>query len=601
MSQDVAPTARRVAKATADGPWAVPVPPGATFGPVKWLLLVLLIACPAKPSADALVADAERLLDEGPDGDAATLSRVRDLAQEATQLDPQNDRAWALLGLALYDSERALDLGVTADRAEALRQAESHWRRALDLNPKNVDALIGLARIVAEPGTEDALLASIDLLKRGTEAVPQNVDLWLYLGIAWFDLARYAEAERALLEATKTHGDEPEVDTLAEAERYLGRIYTDQKRFPEAEAHLKKSIAALDVFRAEEETDNGCPYQALGRLYAQMGRHDAVWALYETAADIAEHTPVHLYIAALKSYEFGEHERAAAYLDRAEQADGRHHPRVEDASGRYHTLRGYLALAKQDTAEARRRFEAAKALDPDGSAVGLGHLAIVELDHAAAAAQFAPVLAWDMDQRKQGLESTVLDVARFTYKMAGIGRAWVHANAGDHDEALRWFDVVLADQPDEVLALLGRGNSLLALGRDAQALVAFDRVLAMQDGNRYARSGRAAVLANRGESEAAEAEYRAAASAEGYTCPHRGLGLLYLKQGRVDEARGELEKAVSIDPELGYRKFVALARIYVSEARWDEADALLVKALQNRPDGESALALRAEIAQRRTP
>ena len=557
--------------------------------------LILLCAC-GRPSAADLLDQAEVLLDGDPEGASEALVRVASLTARATALEPRNPRAWALRWLAAYDRERALDIGMTDARKAALVEAEAHWKTAVSLDPGNVEALVGLARIEGEAGTDKALLAQIARLERALQTEPENFDVWLYVGIAHFGRRDYAAAEAALLKAV-TPGEQGEVDTLAEAERYLGRIYTDQGRFEEAEAHLKQSVAALDIYRAEEETDNGCPYQALGRLYAQMGRHDEVWALYETAADIAGQTPVHLYIAALKSYDLGDHARAAGWLDRAEAAPGRHHPRVEDATGRYATLRGYLALSDQDLDEAERRFTAAASLDPDGAAVGRGHLAIARQDHDSARPNLERVAGWDMGQQKVGMESTVLDVARFTYKMANIGLGWIEANEGRHDAAIERFDRVLTDQPDDLLARLGRGNSALATERLDAALASFDRVLALQPGNRYARSGRAAVLAGRGQLEQAEAEYKAAAEAEGaaFTCPHRGLGLLYLKQGRTSEAKTELESSVAIDPDVGYRKFVALARIYMAEKRYDEARPLLEKAVENQPDGAAAKELLSQL------
>jgi tetratricopeptide (TPR) repeat protein len=563
---------------------------------VRFLWPILLLVACGGPSAESLLDEAEVLLDGDLEGNSGALVKVAELAERATILEPNNPRAWALRGLAAYDRERALDIGLTDDRKQALGEAAAHWKKTLTLDGGNVEALVGLARIEGEPGTEGALKQQIARLDRALKTEPDNVDVWLYLGIAHFDRKDYDASEAALLKAVSTRG-EPEVDTIAEAERYLGRIYTDQGRFGEAEAHLKKSVAALDVFRAEEETDNGCPYQALGRLYAQMGRHDAVWELYETAADIAGSTPVHLYIAALKSYDLGDHERSKGWLDKAEVAPGLHHPRVEDATGRYRTLRGYLALSAQDLDEAEERFASAMVLDPDGASVGQGHLAIARQDHAGARPLLAEVAGWNMVERKVGMESTVLDVDRFTYKMANIGMGWVDANEGRHVEAIGWFDRVLTDQPEDLLALLGRGNSLLASEKADEAGDAFARVLKLQPNNRYARSGRAAVLTSQGRLDEAEAEYKAAAEAEGaaFTCPHRGLGLLYLKQGRTAEARGALETSVQLEPEVGYRKFVALARIYIAEGRTAEAKSLLEKALKNTPDGAAAKELLASI------
>ena len=564
---------------------------------------LLLSACGGGGSEDVdqLLERADQLLggDAGPH-----LQEAATLARRATELEPNNAEAWVLLGDALYYSDRDLDQGFTEERGGAISSAKEAWQRAVQIEPDNADALLGLAMIEGTDGSPDSLRARMDLLKRAVAGDPAHAEAWTHLGIAHFDLGDYAAAEQALLKGIDPPGaEEPtEADTLAEAERYLGRIYTDQRRFGDAESHLQASIAALEVFRAEEPTDNGCPYQALGRLYAQMGRHDEVWDLYETAAEIGGETPVHLYLAALKAYDLGDHARSQAYLSRAERRPEQDHPDVADPRGRYNTLRGYHALADQDLDGAERHFREAATADPDGASVGLGHLAIARQDHAAAARQFATVAGWDMEQRKVGKESTHLDVERFTFKMACVGMGWTDANQGRHDQALGWFDRVLKDQPEDVLAQLGRGNSLLALERPEEAIGAFDRVLALQPGNRYARSGRAAVLAARGDLQAAEAEYLAAmdetAAGAQFTCPHRGLGLLYLRQGRVDEAKDQLERSVELDPQIGYRKFVMLAKIYVTEQRWDEAERLLEAALRNRPGGAEAKQLLEEVRRR---
>lgn len=52
-----------------------------------------------------------------------------------------------------------------------------------------------------------------------------------------------------------------------------------------------------------------------------------------------------------------------------------------------------------------------------------------------------------------------------------------------HEEALREFDAVLALKPEEPKALVNRGIMLVELGRNAEAIVALERVVALRGGN----------------------------------------------------------------------------------------------------------------------
>jgi len=78
------------------------------------------------------------------------------------------------------------------------------------------------------------------------------------------------------------------------------------------------------------------------------------------------------------------------------------------------------------------------------------------------------------------------------------------------------------------------------------------------------------------------------------------LGLLYLKQGRIEEARENLQRAIEINPDIECRKFNGLARIYLDEGRYDEAEKLLCKSQQNFPNDDEAEKLLTELARLRS-
>ena len=167
---------------------------------------------------------------------------------------------------------------------------------------------------------------------------------------------------------------------------------------------------------------------------------------------------------------------------------------------------------------------------------------------------------------------------------------WAEANQNQHVRAIQWFDRILKRQPDDLLGLLGRANSLIALRLLTDADEGLLRILDEYPDNAYAHAELGMVRLEQGDERGAEAHFRRALEEDDrhYTCPYEGLGLLYLRQGRTDEARENLEEAIRINPAIEYRKYNGLARIYLEEGNVDEAERLLEKSVANFPyDGEA--------------
>ena len=260
-----------------------------------------------------------------------------------------------------------------------------------------------------------------------------------------------------------------------------------------------------------------------------------------------------------------------------------------DPHGR--TLQGLVALLQEDTSGAREHLAAA---DPDGAAVIQGHLSIAERDRAAAEAALRSIAT--RDAPTDGKVDT-LRYEQTVWRMANLGMAWAASNDDEHAVAIRHYDRALSVTPDDIFALLGKGNALAAMRQldDAEAL--FERVLEAHPGNPYALAELGLVDYNRGDLAAAEARFQAALEADptGYTCPHEGLGLVYLKQGKTAEAAAAFEQAIEINPEIEYKKFNGLAQIYIDQGRYDEARALLKQSIENYPFDDEAAQMLAEL------
>jgi len=185
----------------------------------------------------------------------------------------------------------------------------------------------------------------------------------------------------------------------------------------------------------------------------------------------------------------------------------------------------------------------------------------------------------------------------FIHELACLAMAWSEANQNEHVRAIRWFDRILDRQADDLLGLLGRGNSLIALNLLQEAQETLRRGLAVHPTNPYALAELGMVHLKLGDEEAAETHFQKALEKDDarYTCPHEGLGLLYLRQGRKDQARDHLERAIRINPDIEYKKYNGLARIYLEEGNVAEAERLLEKSIANFPHDAEARALLKEL------
>jgi tetratricopeptide (TPR) repeat protein len=95
----------------------------------------------------------------------------------------------------------------------------------------------------------------------------------------------YDEAERevkaALSAAEKVF--EPDDPRVARALLYLGRIYTNQRRYAEAEASLKRSLAIREKVLGRAHRDTAQSRNALAMLYHSQGRYAEAERMYKEA------------------------------------------------------------------------------------------------------------------------------------------------------------------------------------------------------------------------------------------------------------------------------------------------------------------------------
>ncbi len=384
----------------------------------------------------------------------------------------------------------------------------------------------------------------------------------------------------------------PERGTNLEA---IGRVHLLLGEYEEAEGWLERAADTSD------RPEYACPYIALGSVYRRLGSPEQARTSLEEALSRQPQRREGYFLLAQFHLEVGEPERAlelvTAALGLLDETS-----RAQDTApdlDRHHLLavEGYAHLLMQQPVEAERCFQQAAELGGPSTAslAGLGHLALGRRD-AVAAQRLLDEAAL---QRREQIINGYTDLAYLDFErdMVLLGQAWLASNQGRHEQAVAHYELLLEGRPGHVLGLTGLGNSLTWLERYDRALQAYNTLLELDADNQYALAGLGIVALNQGEHERAERLLIEATQGPdpSYSCPHEGLGLLYLRTQRPQEARQAFEAAIELEPDHDFRKYNGLARLLIDDGDRDGAARLVAKSLQNQPANAEALQLQAEL------
>ena len=209
-------------------------------------------------------------------------------------------------------------------------------------------------------------------------------------------------------------------------------------------------------------------------------------------------------------------------------------------------------------------------------------------DHQAA---WQMLQAGDVDRAAREFQNIVKKSPAFYPSQAAL--AYVELARHNYEPAVAGFDEALKEHADYVPALVGKGQALLALSRDADALRTFEaalhadptltdvarrvEVLRAKAEQENVAAARAAAQAGRLD-EAVAAYGRAIAASPDSAFLYRDLADVETRQKNTDAALAHYRKAVELDPS------DAASRIHIAEA------------LEARDDVEGALAAYREAA-----
>jgi tetratricopeptide (TPR) repeat protein len=130
-----------------------------------------------------------------------------------------------------------------------------------------------------------------------------------------------------------------------------------------------------------------------------------------------------------------------------------------------------------------------------------------------------------------------------------VKQAGVQMDKGDHEEALKLFDMALGIDPNTVDALLHRSNLRMLQGKPDEAKADLTKCLELKPNHVMARLRLASIYAAMNDAENAARELDMAENEDPKSSDvqsHRGE--LYFTQNKMEEARSQFEKAISLNP-----------------------------------------------------
>jgi Tfp pilus assembly protein PilF len=211
--------------------------------------------------------------------------------------------------------------------------------------------------------------------------------------------------------------------------------------------------------------------------------------------------------------------------------------------------------------------------------------------------------------------SPPISISRSEFALAGVGNQvsvrevskTARSNAaagydalirGSYDMALGFYDDALKEEPNSILALLGRGAALQKLGRGQDAQGAYESVLKLDPENREALTNLTTVAAERAPQEALTRLLDLERQYATFSPIKAQIGLAYAKLGSLPQALDYFRRALALAPDtVMYHYNMALVLDHLG--RRDQAVASYERVLASISGGRGPSELSATEIERR--
>lgn len=281
---------------------------------------------PAKrPQPDAVLPPSSELVKQGMDAlQKQDFQVAKQVLSEAVAKDAR-------------DAQAVFYLGVALDGLADLPGAMAQYKKALELDPKLVEAAVNLSGAQYEQKDAAGALATAE---QGLKANPKSPELLVNRALSLEALGKKPEAMLAYGAAVKAKPDDPQLRiTYAE---YL--------------AAAGKRDEALTELRAAREVDDPTLLAALGVRFGRLKAFPDCVAVLDKAIQLRDSADLHTRRGVCR-HDFGDDAGAEADYDAALKLDAGFAP-AHYYLGRH--------LEKKDKKKALEALEKAQKLDPNG-------------------------------------------------------------------------------------------------------------------------------------------------------------------------------------------------------------------------------------------
>jgi tetratricopeptide (TPR) repeat protein len=184
--------------------------------------------------ADEIIA---RLITDNPDDPDYAIFKAERL-QQREKYQASIDYLTGIVGKFQSNDDIYFLLGAGSERMKKIDQAETYFRKAIDLNPRNSNALNYLGYMLIDQGVR--LDESVGYVKRALELDHDNGAFLDSLGWGYYKLNRLDLAEDNLRQALQKMGDNGVVHD------HLGDLYFKLGKFKEAIQQWQAALATKD-------------------------------------------------------------------------------------------------------------------------------------------------------------------------------------------------------------------------------------------------------------------------------------------------------------------------------------------------------------------